>query len=110
MAERGGSLAAALLAALVLLLLPGIARAHDARPLAVTLAEQAGAAIACSLWIGAAADTICLTPEEALESNTSYRARVDTLATDAVGNRLDQEPGAAGRQAFESLFETGSAR
>jgi hypothetical protein len=41
-AERAKSIVAALLAALVLILLPGIARAHDARPLAVTLTERAG--------------------------------------------------------------------
>ena len=42
MVERARSIAAALLAALALLWLPGIARAHDARPLAVTLTERAG--------------------------------------------------------------------
>lgn len=75
----------------------------------VTLAQEGGAVVPCALWIGAAADTICLTPEVPLEFSSSYRARVDTLATDSVGNRLDQEPGLAGRQAFESSFETGPA-
>ena len=42
MAERCGSRAAALLLALLLAWLPGLAQAHDARPLAVTLIERPG--------------------------------------------------------------------
>ena len=75
----------------------------------VTLAEEGGAAVACDLWIGAAADTIRLLPQAPLEYSTTYRAWVDTLATDSLGNRLDQNGGLPGRQAFESLFGTGAA-
>ncbi len=46
------------------------------------------------------------TPADSLQRSSTYIVFVDTTAVDLVGNGLDQDPGAPGRQPFEITFAT----
>jgi hypothetical protein len=46
------------------------------------------------------------TPDAPLAWRSTYAARIDTLASDRAGNRLDQDPQAPGRQSFAITFVT----
>lgn len=51
-------------------------------------------------------EEVVLVPASALEFDTDYRLRALAAVTDTVGNPLDQDPGVAGDQIFESGFRT----
>jgi len=74
-------------------------------PGVVTLTRD-GEAVACSLVIAAGGDTLRLLPHEALAYDSEHTIGVDTLATDLLGNYLDQHADLAGRQSYSATFRT----
>jgi hypothetical protein len=67
---------------------------------------HADAPVAVTLELSASGDTLTLAPNAPLQYMSSYAVRVETQATDRNGNRLDQDPDAAGRQPYTTAFVT----
>jgi hypothetical protein len=75
------------------------------RPDAVRLLEGA-TPVAIALELAASADTLTLAPAQTLRPSQYYTLRVDTLATDRVGNALDQDADHPGPQPYLGVFLT----
>ena len=82
-----------------------MAGASLARPAAVRLLEDA-TPVPIALELAVSADTLTLVPAQPLRPSQAYTVRVDTLATDRVGNPLDQDADAPGPQPYLGFFQT----
>jgi hypothetical protein len=63
-------------------------------------------AVSCARAVAQDSLVLTVTPDSALAYLTAYRLIADTLVTAVDGSRLDQVPGASGKQPFELAFTT----
>jgi hypothetical protein len=61
--------------------------------------EDSTTRVMTSVWYGAKRDRAVINPTDPLEGDITYKAVVTTYVKDLAGNRLDQDPNAAGDQA-----------
>jgi hypothetical protein len=70
----------------------------------VTLTLAGSVPVAFGQTLSASGDTLTLMPEELFFPEGAYTVRIDTLATDLAGNRLDGDTLLAGRQRYSETF------
>ncbi|MBD3163074.1 MAG: hypothetical protein GF346_11670, partial [Candidatus Eisenbacteria bacterium] len=76
----------------------------------VTEGDSLGARVPGELVVSSDSLTATFTPDEDLETITTYHVHVDTWVTDPFGNRLDQDPDEPGWQKHHSEFTTRNER